>query len=291
MISQSSELALITGASSGIGRAIAERLAAQGRHVVLVARNRNKLEGFARHLTATYGVRATAIACDLAEPDGVDQLIAELVIEQHKPTMLINCAAVGATGAFWDSSHAALSRMLLLNTDAIVQITRHVLPHMLAINHGSILNVSSMVSAFPVPFMACYGATKAFVSSFTQALRQELRGSDIVVTELSPGVVLTEFQQAAGYTLTDAERNAAMTADQIAESALRALARRRAVQVPGLLNAIAAFALTLVPKRFVAWCTARFMRKTGRAKLQAASRIDVLRIREARHKDIAQMSE
>jgi short-subunit dehydrogenase len=270
MTSSRSELALVTGASAGIGRALAERLAKRGDGVILVARNRAKLEDFARYLFEEYGVMTYPIACDLADPGGARALVEALIALDLKPTVLINCAAVGATGAFWEASTSTLSRMLNLNTLAMVQLTRHVLPHMTAINRGTILNVSSMVSAFPVPFMACYGATKAFVTSFTQALRLELHGTGVIACELSPGVVLTDFQETAGYTLTDAERNSAMTADQVAASALDAVARNRAVHVPGFLNAVAATVLALVPKWFVAWCTARFMQKTGRARLSLA---------------------
>ena len=271
------EIALVTGASSGIGRAIAMRLAQQGMHVILVARRADKLDELALQLRLTCGVDVHAIACDLAQPDGAQTLIAELTLRALRPTVLVNCAAVGATGALADASPKALASMMLLNVEATVLLTRHVLPHMIAINHGSILNVSSMVAAFPVPFMACYGATKAFVSSFTQALRLELSGSNVGVSELSPGVVLTEFQDAAGYKLTSAERNSAMTADQVADSAVHALAMARAVVVPGVLNSLAAMFLALVPKRFVAWCTARFMRKNGRAQLsQGAPALSVL---------------
>lgn len=263
------DLALITGASAGIGQALAEQLAAKQANLVIVARSADKLEALRQSLQQTYGVTVHVIAVDLSAVGGAAKLCSALSARSLRPSIVVNCAAVGATGALWHAEADALSAMLRLNNEAPVLITRHCLPDMLAAGRGTIMNVSSMVSAFPVPFMASYGASKAFVSSFTQALREELRGSGVNAVELSPGVVISDFQAAAGYTLTAAERRSAMVPTQVASSAIEALLRNRSVRVPGWLNTLAYRALAVVPAKVMAFFTARFMRQTGRAKLNA----------------------
>lgn len=235
------ERALVTGASSGIGAAIARGLAAQGVDLVLVARRRDQLAALARELRQAHGVAVDALVADLTDPDDLAVVEARLVTGIDPVDLLVNNAGVGSVGPFAETDPGRLQTQIALNVASLVQLTRAVLPRLLDAGHGGILDVSSIGGAQPVPRMAVYAATKAFVTSFTEALHEEVRGSGVHVTVLCPGLTRTPFVAAA-----DAESAAERLpgvlwsrAEDVAAAGIAGVRRGRAVVVPGRINQLA----------------------------------------------------
>ncbi|HEY6236260.1 MAG TPA: SDR family oxidoreductase, partial [Candidatus Elarobacter sp.] len=185
--------ALITGASSGIGEAFARALAARGEDLVLVARSAERLEALAAELSAKHGVRAHVLPADLSDPKAVDALVAELTARGLTVTTLINNAGFGTHGEFASLDAARERDEVIVNVLAPVQLTHALLPAMVARKSGAIVNVGSTASFQPVPYMAVYGATKAFLLSFSEALAEEVRAHGVRVVALCPGQTDTAF--------------------------------------------------------------------------------------------------
>src|SRR5439155_205116 len=167
--------ALITGASSGIGEHFARALAARGHNLVLVARSGEKLQSLADELARVNGILAEALAFDLSAAGAADQLARALGERGHEIDLLVNNAGFGARGEFWQLPLDRQSEMLHLNIHAAMELTHRLLPAMIAKRHGAIINVSSTASFQPVPYTTTYAATKAFVTSFSLGLAEELR--------------------------------------------------------------------------------------------------------------------
>ncbi|MGI8631271.1 MAG: SDR family NAD(P)-dependent oxidoreductase [Solirubrobacterales bacterium] len=224
-------VALVTGASSGIGRAIAEQLAAAGSDLIVVARRRDRLEELAAELTAAHGVRVDVLVADIAEP-------AQLATVEDRlragVDLLVNNAGVGGQGPFAGRPLADQDAQIRLNVLAPVRLSHAALEHMLPRGHGGILNVSSIAGLQPMPYLATYAATKAYLSSFSNALHEEARPYGVSVTNLLPGFTRTEFHGAAGIDRSIVPRLAWMKADTVARAGLRAVAQGRAQCVPGL---------------------------------------------------------
>ncbi|MCG8097877.1 MAG: SDR family NAD(P)-dependent oxidoreductase, partial [Candidatus Thiodiazotropha taylori] len=189
---------LVTGASKGIGLAIAEEFAAQGHDLVLVARGEEALQRVADGIKATSGVEVTVISSDLTEADAPRRLY-EQMEESGKPIdILVNNAGVGMSGLFQETDYANLSRMLQLNMLALTQLTHLFLPQMLIRKRGRILNVGSLVSYFKGgPNWVAYVASKHYVRALSAGLSKELKGSGVAVTSLSPGATATDFVKTA----------------------------------------------------------------------------------------------
>ncbi|HEV8547473.1 MAG TPA: SDR family oxidoreductase, partial [Polyangiaceae bacterium] len=185
--------ALVTGASSGIGKELARRFVAAGHGVVLVARRLPLLEALADELRPKGGDKVSVIACDLASLGGVERVLAELASRGLAIDFLVNNAGVGTTGAFHDSAAEREVAMVELNVTAVVHLTRGLLSGMLARGQGRILNIGSTAGFQPGPYMATYYASKAFVNHFSEALAYELRGTGVSVTVSCPGPTRTEF--------------------------------------------------------------------------------------------------
>ena len=185
--------ALVTGASSGIGEAFARALAARGTNLVLVARSAARLEALAAELTARHGVRADTIAADLSDPGAPDAILAELRVRALEIDTLINNAGFGTHGDFAALDGRRERDEVIVNAYAPVALTRLLLPAMIARKHGAIVNVASTAAFQPVPYMATYGATKAFVLSFGEALAEEVRAHGVRVVVLCPGQTDTAF--------------------------------------------------------------------------------------------------
>ena len=184
---------LVTGASSGIGLELARELAKQGSNLVLVARDRTRLEAAATSLARDWGVQAEVLPADLARPDSPAALTAEISARGLQVDVLVNNAGIGLWGEFARTSLDDERRLIELNVLACMALTKLVLPGMLARRRGRILNVASTAAFFPGPQMAAYYASKAFVLSFSQAVAHELSGSGVTVTSLCPGPVRTAF--------------------------------------------------------------------------------------------------
>jgi len=248
--------ALITGASSGIGEAFARTLAARGDDLVLVARSAGRLETLAAELSAKHGVRAHVLPADLSDPGAVDALVAELAARELTVEMLINNAGFGTHGEFASLDAARERDEVLVNVLAPVMLTRALLPAMIARTSGASVNVGSTASFQPVPYMAVYGATKAFVLSFSEALAEEVRAYGVRVVALCPGQTDTAFFDG----IDEARVGRARTTQQVVDTALRALKRGRVVAVDGFANYVLANSVRLAPRRLVTRVAARMQR-------------------------------
>ena len=220
-----SQTVLITGASSGIGAAFARALAARGSGLVLVARRRDRLDALAAELESAHGVTVTAIVQDLGSPSAAGELHAAVAAAGRHVTGVINNAGFGTFGAFVEEDRERLAGEIAVDVSAPVQLSSLFLPEMVAAGSGFLINVASMAAYTPTPRMAVYGAAKAFVLSFTEALWAETRGSGVTVFALSPGATSTEFNAVVG--TEDATAGARMrTADEVVATALAHLELR-----------------------------------------------------------------
>jgi len=242
-------LALVTGASSGIGEALARRLAARGHPLVLVARRKERLEALATSLRAAHGVDVRVEACDLAAPDAARTLMAAL--GGAPVEILVNNAGYGMQGRFVDMAMSDVEKMVRLNVLALTDLTQQMAREMVARKQGMILNVSSSAAFLPSPYVSAYAATKAYVMSFSEALRHELRGTGVSLTTLYPGITRTEFNDVAGAKTPSVLDFSILSADAVAVAGLEALwARRRAV-IPGVVNKLNALFSVLLPRGLV----------------------------------------
>lgn len=227
--------ALITGASSGIGEAFARALAARGMHLVLVARSSDNLERMAGELRQAYEVTVEPLSLDLTEPGSVERLVGMLSAKHHTVDLLINNAGVGFHGQFASLTPAQDQREIVLNVNALVALTHALLPDMLSRSSGAVINVASTLAFQPTPYMAVYGATKAFVLSFTVALAEESRERGIRVLALCPGPTGTAFYVSSGGDEVFA-RMRKRAPEQVVSSGLRALERGHTVVIDGVSN-------------------------------------------------------
>jgi short-subunit dehydrogenase len=232
--------ALVTGASAGIGRAFAVGLAARGHDLVLVARDAARLEELGAELTAAHGVAVDVLAADLLADDGVAAVEARLTDPDHPVDLLVNNAGFGTYGRFAELDVAREVQEVELNVVALLRLTHAALGAMELRRAGAILNVASLAAYQPNPISATYGATKAFVHSFTHAVREEARGTGVTVMLVCPGYTHTEFHDRAGLGESDMPEFVWQSADTVVAAALRDLDRGRAVSIPGLLNQTAA---------------------------------------------------
>jgi short-subunit dehydrogenase len=250
---------LITGASSGIGECFARALAARGRNLVLVARSGEKLESLAAELRARHGIAIEAIPLDLGEAGSAVRLAEILGKRQLKIDLLVNNAGFGARGRFWELPYDRQSEMIRLNVLTLAELTHLLLPAMVADKRGAIINVSSTSSFQPIPYTATYAATKAFVTSFSEALREELRRYGVTVVTLCPGGTQTDFFRASGYGRPKLP-GGIQPPDEVVEAALRALGRKGGMVVPRFLNKLGVFVQRFAPRGLVVKITARMFR-------------------------------
>ncbi|MEY3846055.1 MAG: NADP-dependent 3-hydroxy acid dehydrogenase YdfG [Actinomycetota bacterium] len=192
--------AVVTGASSGLGVEYAKELAARGANLVLVARRKEALDELAAKITKTSGVKVQTIALDLSTPTSAKKLMAELKKLKIEPQILINNAGFGTSGRFTKDNAAKVQDEIQLNVGTLVSLTHAVLPAMIAAKSGAIVNIASTAAYQPVPGMAVYAATKAFVLSFTSAVWGETKDTGVRVLAVSPGATATEFFMVAGAT-------------------------------------------------------------------------------------------
>ena len=236
-------VALVTGASAGLGVDFARQLAAKGYRLVLVARRKDRLDALAAELG-----HARAVACDLGAPGAVAELMADIRAAGETVSVLVNNAGFGLGGKFAILNGARQRSMIDLNCGALTELAHAVLPDMLAKKKGAILNVASTAAFQPGPGMAVYFATKAFVLSFTEALHEELRDQGIRVTALCPGPTATEFGEVAGFGKTSAFEKIAATSEVVVRAGLDGLEAGKAVVVPGLLNKVGVQGHRLLPR-------------------------------------------
>lgn len=239
--------AVITGASSGIGAAFANRLAAEGHDLVLVARDGARLTELASGLSDAHQVSTQVIAADLATDEGCATLIRQLADLQVD--VLINNAGIGLDLPFPQNGIEAEERLLLLNVRAVLRLTHAVLPEMLQRGQGSIVNVSSVAGFGPAWLLSSYPASKAWVTTFTESLAYPVRRKGLRMMAFCPGYTRTEFHERAGMSTDHISRWLWQDADAVVRCALRDLRRGKVVSIPGIRYRVLAAGLRHLPRQ------------------------------------------
>jgi len=242
---------LVTGASSGIGEALAARFARAGHPLVLVARSAGKLEALAKRLRAGHRIEVTVIGADLAAPDAAERLAAALEDRRITVDVLVNNAGVLEKGRFVDIPAAAQQAMVALNVQGLTALLAAFVPGMVARGHGRVLNVASIAAFQPVPMLATYAATKAYVLSLTESLSEELQGTGVTITTLCPGITATSMLDKAKAESTELEGLPGFvvgTAEDVADQGFTACMQGEVIRVPGALNLAATMAGRATPR-------------------------------------------
>jgi len=242
--------ALVTGASSGIGETFARRLAARGDDLVLVARREDRLRALADDL-ASSGVDVEVLVADLTTEEGLTAVEHRLTSATEPVDLLVNNAGFGTSGPFAEMALERELEMVELNVVALVRLTRAALDAMVERGAGAIVNVSSLASFQALPRTAVYAATKAFVTSFTEALAEEGRGSGVRLQALCPGMTRTEFHAVGSWDVDWLPGIAWQSSEKVVDASLAALESGRVVVIPGLVNKLAATASWLLPRKLV----------------------------------------
>ncbi|MFL6727891.1 MAG: SDR family NAD(P)-dependent oxidoreductase [Sphingomicrobium sp.] len=236
-------VALVTGASAGLGVEFARQLSRRGHRLVLAARRKERLEELARELS-----NARAVAIDLSKANAAAKLLADVESAGEHVDVLINNAGFGLIGRFAELDAKRQRQMIDLNAGALTELCRAAAPGMIERGSGGILNVASTAAFQPGPKMAVYFATKAFVLSFTEALHEELKPHGIHVTCLCPGPTRTEFGEVAGFGGNGLFDRVAMDSPRVVEAGLNGLDRNKAVVIPGLVNKVIANSGRFAPR-------------------------------------------
>lgn len=252
--------ALVTGASAGIGRDFARLFAADGHDVVLVARRRERLEELAREIGGSNGVQAHVLSLDLGDREAPRRCVAELRARGLAINFLVNNAGLGTNGPFADAEVAKQLEMIQVNVTTLVELTRLLLPDMIARKRGRVLNVGSTAGFQAGPFMAVYYASKAFVNSFSEALAYELDGTGVTVTVSCPGATETEFAGHAGNDSSLLFKLGAADSMSVAREAYAGMMAGRRMVVHGFTNKLGVQALRVSPRAVVIGLAARLNR-------------------------------
>jgi short-subunit dehydrogenase len=252
------EQVLITGASSGIGRELAKCFAAEGSRLVLTARNTGLLQSLADELRHAHNTESIVISVDLSSPGAARNIFTELQGKGITVDVLVNNAGFGAWGLFAELPLQRQLEMLQVNINALVELTGFFLPGMLQRRRGGIMNVASVAGFLPGPGMAVYYATKACVLSFTEALAEELRGTNVTVTALCPGPTATNFGQVAKADKARMFRLARTSAKEVACCGLNAFRNRRTVAVTGWQNRFLTLLIRWFPRSVVRKLAGKF---------------------------------
>ena len=238
-------MALVTGASSGIGKCFARELAQRGANLIITARSKGELEKLANELRQQFRVSVHVIAADLAMPDAARQLFTEIQSRKLSVDFLINNAGFGKWAHFLGEQLETYDQMLSLNIDALVQLTYLFIPNMLAQKRGGVINVASTAAFQPLPYIAVYGASKAFVLNLTEALAGEYRNTGVRFLALCPGNTATNFTMVAN---ADTTGMPSSTPEYVVKSGLDAFAKNQNYHIPGLSNFLTAQLPRLLPR-------------------------------------------
>jgi short-subunit dehydrogenase len=242
---------LITGASSGIGKALCEEFAKDGYDLILAARSVDKMRSHAADLEHRFNIHVTTIGVDLEVPGGAEQLHAEIKKSGQVLSALVNNAGYGTYGEFQDIPLSATVGMMQLNMNSVVVLTKLFLPDLMT-TRGKVLNVASTAAFQPGPFMTVYYATKSFVLYFSEGLACELEGSGVTVTALCPGPTASGFQDKAAMQASALVKNKKLpSAEAVASSGYRAMKRAKRVHITGMMNYLLAQSIRFTPRNVV----------------------------------------
>jgi short-subunit dehydrogenase len=257
------ETVLITGASSGIGAALAEEFASHGHDVVLLARSEGRLEQIGGRLRQQYGVEAHIIARDLSLSESAREVLDELRARSIQIDVLVNNAGMIVYGEFSETDLQAELQMIGVNLLATTELTKLFLPVMIQNGYGRILNLGSNGSFAPSPLNAVYSATKAYVLSFSEAIAEELASTGVTVTALCPGATESDLQRRAGMDDVRLLQRGVMSAKAVAEAGYAGLMAGERVVVPGLMNKLQIFLLRFLPRRMVVKLAQAMLQRTS----------------------------
>lgn len=245
------EVALVTGASSGIGEAMARLLAGKGYDLILVARSEDRLTQLGEELEALYDVSIRPLVADLADPNSAADVYMKTCSWDVEVSLLVNNAGYGILGKFSEIESSNNNDMIQVMISSLTELTKLYLPTMLEHGKGGIINVGSTGSLVPCPNMAVYGGIKAYVASFNEALSDELRGTGVTATALLPGNTRTNFASRAGTEKTLVARMMPMSAKEVARIGYRAFERGRSRVVAGCFNSIQMAFIPFMPRFIV----------------------------------------
>lgn len=263
----SSSTVLVTGASSGLGAELARELGRRGYNLTLVARRESRLRAVAQELEGAHGIRADVHMTDLADADARADLILALLSGGLEVVGVCNNAGYGSVGRLLELPLEREVEMVRLNVEALHELTGAFLPRMVQRGSGSILNVASTAAFQPIPGFATYGATKAFVTSFSEAVHAELSGTGVSVTSLSPGPTRTEFFERSGTPSLSKPDHIFMEPDDVARQAVAAMLAGKRTLIPGVTNKASALGGRFVPRSVLL----PLMRKLGAGRLADAA--------------------
>lgn len=241
-MSSTEKWAIITGASSGIGRALAFEFAENGFNVFLTARNEKTLSEIAEECERRFAVKSEVFSADLSDSDSIDNLIR--AISDKKIDVLVNNAGFGVKGEFAETSIDDELKLLNVQIAAPLKLTKAVLPQMISRKSGKILNIASVYSFSPVPMQSVYSASKAFILNFSAALQNEVKDTNVQVSVVCPGITKTEFRTRAG--IVD-KKDSGMTSKEVAEIAFREMMRGKHIVIPGFQNKLFVFIAKHIP--------------------------------------------
>ncbi len=255
--------ALVTGASGGIGEVFTRQFAARGMNLILAARSEGKLRGLAEELARIHGIKADVIPSDLGKPGAAAQLHAAVKTKGLSVDLLLNNAGFGSFGPFETIDPKHETEMIQVNITALVELCHVFIPEMLAKGGGTVINLASAAAFQPDPYFSTYGATKAFVLSFSEALWAEYRGRGVHVMAVCPGATRTGFFQATKSDQIEKVslfQNMMMTSEQVVAQSLRALERRKHYVINGWMNWAMAHSSRFTPRWLVAYMGAQFLK-------------------------------
>jgi hypothetical protein len=244
--------ALVTGGTAGIGSAFARRLAADGYDLVLVARDGERLTTFGAELAGRHAIRVESVVADLSTDDGPEPLERRLRDPDRPVHLLVNNAGIGLKGSFLRNSVEDEARMLRLNIATVMRLTHAALPVMTGRGHGAVINVSSVAGFGPLAPGSTYGATKAWVTNFSESVGQGVARYGVRVMALCPGFTRTEFHERAGIDVGGSPEWLWLDADDVVNAAVRDLARGRSVSIPNWKYKAAAFGIRHTPHALLA---------------------------------------
>jgi short-subunit dehydrogenase len=261
MLAYRGSTALVTGASKGLGKVFADALAARGMNLVLVARSVEALRALAERLSVNYGVQCVTLNADLADPNAVNQIVAELKRQGVHVDLLINNAGLGLTGGFLGHDIWKEQAAIQVNVQALVALTHSFGNDMAIRGKGGIINLASNSAFQPLPYMATYAAAKAFVLHFSEALQHELKGSGVRVMAACPGLTATSFFDGTSTALSDKDMDSSET---VVREILKAFDRGEVVAYPGRMSVrVASWVPRLLPRALIVRLAAAATDKMG----------------------------